>query len=159
MEIEVIYRQLLHTEPTVTEVSFISFSVIHQWLYSPLLGPGLFFSSVIYFTQTVRLLGRGISPSQGLNLNTGQHKHRINAYTHQTSMPWVGFEPTIPVFERATTVHAFDRAATVIGSISVYTNKKKQTNKQTNSGASARQRNKPTERPPLVGEVSANFSG
>jgi hypothetical protein len=32
-------------------------------------------------------------------------KHRINAYTHQTSMPWVGFEPTIPVFERAKTVH------------------------------------------------------
>jgi hypothetical protein len=28
----------------------------------------------------------------------------------------VGFEPTIPVFERAKTVHALDRAATVIGS-------------------------------------------
>jgi hypothetical protein len=27
----------------------------------------------------------------------------------------VGFEPTIPVFERAKTVHAFDRAAAVIG--------------------------------------------
>jgi hypothetical protein len=32
------------------------------------------------------------------------------------------------------------------------------TNK-TNSGASVRQRTIPTERPPLVGEVSANFSG
>jgi hypothetical protein len=31
--------------------------------------------------------------------------------------------------------------------------------KQTNSGASVRQRTIPTERPPLVGEVSANFSG
>jgi hypothetical protein len=30
-------------------------------------------------------------------------------------MPQVGFEPTIPVFERATTVHALDRATTVIG--------------------------------------------
>jgi hypothetical protein len=30
-------------------------------------------------------------------------------------MPRVGFEPTIPVFERAKTVHAFDRGATVIG--------------------------------------------
>jgi hypothetical protein len=29
-------------------------------------------------------------------------------------MPWVGFEPTIPVFERAKTVHALDREATVI---------------------------------------------
>jgi hypothetical protein len=30
-------------------------------------------------------------------------------------MPWVGFEPTIPEFERAKTVHALDRAAIVIG--------------------------------------------
>jgi hypothetical protein len=30
-------------------------------------------------------------------------------------MPRVGFEPTIPVFERAKTVHALDRASTVIG--------------------------------------------
>jgi hypothetical protein len=30
-------------------------------------------------------------------------------------MPRVGFEPTIPVFEQAKTVHALDRAATVIG--------------------------------------------
>jgi hypothetical protein len=30
-------------------------------------------------------------------------------------MPWVGFEHTIPVFERAMTFHALDRAATVIG--------------------------------------------
>jgi hypothetical protein len=32
----------------------------------------------------------------------------------QTSMPGVGFEPTILVFERAKTVHAFDRAVTVM---------------------------------------------
>jgi hypothetical protein len=30
-------------------------------------------------------------------------------------MPRMGFEPTIPVFERAKVVHAFDSAATVIG--------------------------------------------
>jgi hypothetical protein len=30
-------------------------------------------------------------------------------------MPQVGFEPTIPVFELAKTVHASDRAANVIG--------------------------------------------
>jgi hypothetical protein len=35
----------------------------------------------------------------------------------KTSMPQVGFEPTIPVFERAKTVHVLDRAATVIGSV------------------------------------------
>jgi hypothetical protein len=35
----------------------------------------------------------------------------------QTSMSSVGFEPTIPAFERAKTVHALDRAATVIGPV------------------------------------------
>jgi hypothetical protein len=68
-----------------------------------------------HFSQTVTLLGQVISPSQGRYLNA-EHKHRINTYTHQTSMPWVGFEPTIPASERAKTVHALDRAATVIGS-------------------------------------------
>jgi hypothetical protein len=33
----------------------------------------------------------------------------------QTSMPQMGFEPTIPVFEKAKTVPALDGAATVIG--------------------------------------------
>jgi hypothetical protein len=32
-------------------------------------------------------------------------------------MPRVGFEPTIPVFELEKTVHALDRAATVIGTL------------------------------------------
>jgi hypothetical protein len=35
-----------------------------------------------HFSQTVGLLGRVISPSQGRYLNTGLHKYRINAYTH-----------------------------------------------------------------------------
>jgi hypothetical protein len=30
-------------------------------------------------------------------------------------MPQMGFAPTTPVFERAKTIHALDRAATVIG--------------------------------------------
>jgi hypothetical protein len=30
-------------------------------------------------------------------------------------MPSMAFEPTIPAFERAKTVHALDRSATVIG--------------------------------------------
>jgi hypothetical protein len=41
---------------------------------------GCFFSFLIY-TQSVGLLGRVISPSQGLYLHTGQHKHRVNAHT------------------------------------------------------------------------------
>jgi hypothetical protein len=59
------------------------------------------------------LLGRVISSSQGLYLNTWQHKHRINTYTYQTYMPCVGFEPTIPASEEAKTVYALDRLATV----------------------------------------------
>jgi hypothetical protein len=34
-------------------------------------------------------------------------------------MPRVGFEPTIPVFERAKAIHALDRAAAVAG-LSLY---------------------------------------
>jgi hypothetical protein len=67
------------------------------------------------FTQSVRLLGHGISPSQGCcYLHTGQHKQ--NKHT-QTSMPQVEFELTIPVFEWAKTVHALDHAATVISEV------------------------------------------
>jgi hypothetical protein len=33
-------------------------------------------------------------------------------------MPVVAFEPTIPVFKRAKTFHALDRAATVTGTVS-----------------------------------------
>jgi hypothetical protein len=39
-------------------------------------------------------------------------------------MPQVGFEPTIPVFERAKTVHALGGAATVIGNNSAPTLRK-----------------------------------
>jgi hypothetical protein len=38
---------------------------------------------------------------QGRYLQTAQHKHRINAHR-------VGFDPTIPVFERAKAAHALD---------------------------------------------------
>jgi hypothetical protein len=40
----------------------------------------------------------------------------------QTSIPRVGFEPMIAVFERAKTVHALDRAATVIGNLHRFAN-------------------------------------
>jgi hypothetical protein len=39
-------------------------------------------------------------------------------------MPRVGFEHTIPVFERVKTVQAIDRAATVIGSLTIYRSNK-----------------------------------
>jgi hypothetical protein len=48
----------------------------------PLVGPmPLLQFRIFFFTQTVGLLGRVISPSQGLYLNKGQHKHRITLTT------------------------------------------------------------------------------
>jgi hypothetical protein len=76
-----------------------------------LLHLGRFFSFLIY-TQSIGLLEWGISPSQRHYLHTEQHKQ--NKHT-QTSMPWMRFEPMIPVFKRAKTVHTLDLAATVIG--------------------------------------------
>jgi hypothetical protein len=63
----------------------------------------LIFSFMIIL-QTVGLLGRVISSSQGLYLKTGQHEHRINTYTYQTSVPYVGFKPMIPVSERESSI-------------------------------------------------------
>jgi hypothetical protein len=91
---------------------------IHQWLYSPLLGPGLFFSFLIFFTQTVGLLGRVISPAQGRYLHIGQHKDRINAHTNIYVLSEI--RPTIRDFEQAKAIHTLDRAATVIGQLYFY---------------------------------------
>jgi hypothetical protein len=59
-----------------------------QWLFQLIQGPGLLFSSVIIFTQTTGLLGREISPSQGLYLNTGQHKQ--NKHIHAPNIHALG---------------------------------------------------------------------
>jgi hypothetical protein len=69
------------------QTSFIH-SFIHQWHYSPLLRPGLFFSFVISFTQSAGLLGRVISPSQGRYLNIGQHKHRKKCMHRHQCLQW-----------------------------------------------------------------------
>jgi hypothetical protein len=63
-----------HLQLNLHEVQGVSVTItspfIHLWLHSPLMGPGLFSSSVIFFTQTVGLLGRVVSPSQGRYLHT-----------------------------------------------------------------------------------------
>jgi hypothetical protein len=92
--------------------SFIH-SFIHQWLCRPLLGPGYFISFIIFFTETVGLLGWVISPSQGRHLHTGQQKHRINA--HADILGLSGIRIHDAAFELVKTIHALDRAATVIG--------------------------------------------
>jgi hypothetical protein len=69
-------------------------------------GPGLF--SVFWpIHNQWESFGRVISSPQGFCVNTGQHKHKKNTYTHQT--------PTIPASERVKTVHTLDGSATVIG--------------------------------------------
>jgi hypothetical protein len=65
------------------------------------------------FRQSVGFLGRVISPSQSRYLHTEQHKTQNKR--RRTSMPCIGLETTIPVFERMQIFHALDRAATVIG--------------------------------------------
>jgi len=59
------------------------------------------------FGHLVGLLGRGISPTQGVYLH-GQHNTEKRAHTF---MPRTGFELVIPVFERSKTVRALGCAA------------------------------------------------
>jgi hypothetical protein len=60
--------------------AYINQPVTRRYI-SPLLVPGLFFSSVIFLTQMVGPLEPVMSSSQGRYLHTGRHKHRINAHT------------------------------------------------------------------------------
>jgi hypothetical protein len=82
------------------------------WLYSSLLGLDCFFSFLILYAV-------GRTPWTGDQPVAGpQPTHRTTQTENkrtQTSMPRVGFEPTIAVLERTKTVHAPDRAATMIG--------------------------------------------
>jgi hypothetical protein len=64
-------------------VVYLSISFINGCT-AVLLGPGRFFSVIIFFTRTVGFLGQSISPSQGRYLHTEQHKHNKGI---QTSIP------------------------------------------------------------------------
>jgi hypothetical protein len=108
-----LYRTTWHHSTDDATLRGYLLTFCFHWLYSPLVPWPLIFSVSWSFLQTVGLLGRVISSSQGLYPNAEQHKHRINTYTYQTSMLCVGFEPTIQASERAKTVHALDRSATV----------------------------------------------
>jgi hypothetical protein len=114
----------------------------------------LFQLSFLILTQSVGLHRRGIRPSQGRYLHK-QDKCR------QTPILWVGFEPRIPAFEWAKTVHAKDRALTVIGSVSsrvwIFTTLYHNSKTNWTPWPLVRKRTNTTERPPHVGEVSANL--
>jgi hypothetical protein len=52
-----------------------------QWLFQPIQGPGLLIQFRNNFSQTVGLLGRAISSSQGLYPHTEQHKQNKRIHT------------------------------------------------------------------------------
>jgi hypothetical protein len=81
--------------------------ILSLWLY------GRFFSFLILYTvgRTPRTGDQPVARPLPTHRTTQIQNKRT-----QTSMPWVGFKPTTPVFERAKTVHALDLAAIVIGS-------------------------------------------
>jgi hypothetical protein len=86
---------------------FVCLSIyVCLWLCSPLLDLGRFFSFIFY---TV-----GRTPCAGGSARRKAATCTQNKRT-QTSLPQAGFEPTIPLLERAKTIHALDRVAHVIG--------------------------------------------
>jgi hypothetical protein len=78
---------------------------IYLWLYSHFVEPWQFFRFLNSIHSQYAPFNGG-SAGRKLLPTHKQHKYRINT---QTSMPLVGIEPTIPVFERT------KNAATVIG--------------------------------------------
>jgi hypothetical protein len=90
----------------------------YLWLYSPLLDPGRFFSFLIFY----RVGRTPWTGDQSVDRPLPAHRTALTQIKRiQTSMPQGGFEPTIPVFEWAKTVHALHRAATVISNAMCYT--------------------------------------
>jgi hypothetical protein len=88
---------------------------IHLWLYNPCGSWPIF-----QFLKSFYTVGK--TPWTGDQLVARPLSAHRTAQTQnkriQTSIPWAGFEPTTPVFERARAVHALDHAATVIGTVS-----------------------------------------
>jgi hypothetical protein len=98
--------------PSIHLSIYLMYLFIYLWLYSPLLDLGCFLSFLVLYTVS-RTPWTGDQPVARrllIHRTTQTKNKRIH-----TSIPSVGFEPTIPVFERAKTVHALDCSATVIG--------------------------------------------
>jgi hypothetical protein len=96
---------------TLIRIAFICF--IHSSMALQLcVGPWSIFTLVILYTVG-RTSWTG-DQAVARPLSTHRTVQTQNKRT-QISMPWVGFEPTIPTLERMRTVHASVHAATVIG--------------------------------------------
>jgi hypothetical protein len=120
-----ILEQLLATDKSLMLEEFYKYVIKHSytinermwficlWLYSPC-GPWQLFQFLNPYTvgRTPWTEDQPVArPLPTHRTTQTQNKHR------ETSMPRAGFEPTIPVFERAKMVHALDRDATVIGTV------------------------------------------
>jgi hypothetical protein len=84
----------------------------YLWLYSPFRAQAFYLVPQSFFTDGRTLWSSDQPVTRPLP------KHRATQTQNkrpQTSTSQVGFEPTIPVFVRAKTFHALDRAATGIG--------------------------------------------
>jgi hypothetical protein len=75
--------------------------------------PGPFYSFLNFYSQWDSLVGNKLVARPLPTHKTAQTQNKRT----KTSMPQVGFEPTIPLFERTKTVYALDCAATVIGTL------------------------------------------
>jgi hypothetical protein len=97
-------RHFVTSIPLHVTVLLLLLLLLLLWFYTPLLVLGSF--SVSWScTESLGLLGRSISPSQGRYLHTEQHKHRINAHTNIHALSGIRtHDPSV-------------RAATVIGSV------------------------------------------
>jgi hypothetical protein len=97
-----------------TFVSICSGLVLRSKVSISIYGSTVLLSDLCLFFRFLILYTLGRTASTGDQLPT-QRTTQTQSKRKQTSMPWVGFDPTIPAFGRAKIVHASDRAATVIG--------------------------------------------
>jgi hypothetical protein len=107
-------QPIIHSTTVSTATSNESLSdyiLLVLWLYSPCTPWSLFQFSNVYTVGRTPWTGDQLIARPLPTHRTTQTQNKRT----QTSMPRVGFEPTIPVFERAKTVHALDQVVTVIG--------------------------------------------
>jgi hypothetical protein len=83
---------------------------LYLWPYSPFVGPQPLFQLLNPIHSRYDSLDGG---SASFKVSTYTQNNTSTEWTHTTSMPWAGFEPTTAAFEKAKTVHALDDAATV----------------------------------------------
>jgi hypothetical protein len=106
----------------LNSASWFDHSFIHQWLYSLLLGPGLFFSFVIFFYTDGRTPWTSDQPV-ARPLPKHRTKQTQNKRTHRHPCLEWDSNPWSQRSSERRQIYALDRAATVIGFWCDYINK------------------------------------